>query len=705
MGDAGPEGVIVDKANLTFSDLGTRRGARFLARIALASASAFFAVGAQAEPNPTVRTDSNLIYVSQSTGDDANDGYSPATPKKTLAGGVSCLRDGYPDWLFLRRGDTWQDGFRSYDFTGRSQAEPIVISAYGPGTTNPKIEPSDPAMALPDEPYTVVYGVDYPTPPSGDGDPILMPGNGWAGPIGSLNAIGQPSQDGYDATAIARWDVVPFQAFGGTFEVGVLAFHMAGIDRVEFAVDGGPWVAVDEMSLNPRTNVYEYWVSLDASLHDSDGPVEVRAIAYPNVGVPRVLSGEITDDSILNGMHSMRLVSYPAGLPDVFEVFVDSSNGQDAGATGDRGSPFSTIKAAMNFAAAGNGDLSNVTISLLPGRYIGPDGTAQTGDSWVTIQAADGVDSEDVVLIGRARPKANYVRLSGLSIEAQTNTTIFEGWVDYDRFVWFDDVHLFGDSRADDTRYFTRRYHEFVTNSSYTDLPNGPGGALIVRNTTVDRIRSDAYSNSLLIVNSSVDDIDRLDSGDHPDVYQIYSPNERVTNRIVYGLRATNARSQGVFLGGIQNNFVDDLAFVNTLIEIPPDAGFKTQWMVPASHILFINSAFVEHSFFWRVEDLDNIFITASIFSAMKTYDVDADRVLSNITAFQNHFEFPDSYGSIVPGTNNTFGPDIFIDREGDNYKPTGLSVLVRPDLESSLPNDIFNMSRYPIAAVGPIQP
>ena len=50
-------------------------------------------------------SDSRIIYVSSVLGADTNSGLSEASPKRTLAAAVSLLRDGYPDWLLLRRGD------------------------------------------------------------------------------------------------------------------------------------------------------------------------------------------------------------------------------------------------------------------------------------------------------------------------------------------------------------------------------------------------------------------------------------------------------------------------------------------------------------------------------------------------------------------------------------------------------------------------
>src|SRR6266478_3333053 len=47
----------------------------------------------------TPSPDSRIIYVSSSTGNDANSGLSRFAPLKTIAKGESLLRDGMPDWL------------------------------------------------------------------------------------------------------------------------------------------------------------------------------------------------------------------------------------------------------------------------------------------------------------------------------------------------------------------------------------------------------------------------------------------------------------------------------------------------------------------------------------------------------------------------------------------------------------------------------
>src|SRR5262249_36996943 len=80
--------------------------------------------------------DTFIIYVSSSTGDDIrgvpND---PTHPYKTIAKGLSMLGNSHPDWLLLKKGDTWTDEqFGSpFSHSGRSASEPLLLSSYGTG--------------------------------------------------------------------------------------------------------------------------------------------------------------------------------------------------------------------------------------------------------------------------------------------------------------------------------------------------------------------------------------------------------------------------------------------------------------------------------------------------------------------------------------------------------------------------------------------
>ncbi len=83
----------------------------------------------------TPSTDTRIIYVSNGSGNDTNDGRSERTPVKTIAKGLSLLRNGYPDWLLLKKGDTWtNEVFGWIRQSGRSARNPILISSYGKGS-------------------------------------------------------------------------------------------------------------------------------------------------------------------------------------------------------------------------------------------------------------------------------------------------------------------------------------------------------------------------------------------------------------------------------------------------------------------------------------------------------------------------------------------------------------------------------------------
>jgi len=74
-----------------------------------------------------------VIYVSSSTGNDRNNGLSPANPVASIAKGVSLLRNNSPDQLLLKSGDAWSSGFGTWRLSGKSSDQPMLIGSYGVG--------------------------------------------------------------------------------------------------------------------------------------------------------------------------------------------------------------------------------------------------------------------------------------------------------------------------------------------------------------------------------------------------------------------------------------------------------------------------------------------------------------------------------------------------------------------------------------------
>lgn len=53
--------------------------------------------------------DTKRVWISDSIGNDANDGLTRLTPKKTINAGKALMRPGFPDQLLFKPGDTWTD--------------------------------------------------------------------------------------------------------------------------------------------------------------------------------------------------------------------------------------------------------------------------------------------------------------------------------------------------------------------------------------------------------------------------------------------------------------------------------------------------------------------------------------------------------------------------------------------------------------------
>lgn len=81
----------------------------------------------------TPASNSRVVYVSSSVGNDRNSGLAPSLPVQTLGKAVSLLRNGYGDEMLLRRGDVWHDSLGVWWKSGASEQDPLLIGAYGVG--------------------------------------------------------------------------------------------------------------------------------------------------------------------------------------------------------------------------------------------------------------------------------------------------------------------------------------------------------------------------------------------------------------------------------------------------------------------------------------------------------------------------------------------------------------------------------------------
>jgi hypothetical protein len=442
--------------------------------------------------------------------------------------------------------------------------------------------------------YLIIYNAMtavVPTPPSPvNTNPVLFPGSGFAGPTAQPPARGTPGQQGYDEKAIARWDVVPYQTFDTTMNVGVVAFHFNGIDRVEFSVNGGRPAAVTSMTRNPQTGVVEYWATLDVDKFATDGPVEVRAVAYPKVGVPRVLKPLPLN---VNGQHTIpTLVRYV------------SPAGSNTTGDGSPGNPFQTIKqAAMSIQQqTPEQNVDDGTIYLLPGDYAfsggwnGPSFVLPlTEYAWLTVAAAPGVPADQVrITVGGSaeRLNASLIHLENLTL--YDTSLVSSTNLNRPAAIWFDNCVLASTGPADNEPFAVATAWTggiYATDTLIHDAANGLAAATLERNVSVRNIQSDAFQNAETIINCSVEDIDSNASDAHPDVLQYFAPAGTIENRIIYGLTATNGiGAQGVFAGS--GFALKDIAIVDCRIDTSLSAFYAFQFCGPTRHMYVAGSSF-----------------------------------------------------------------------------------------------------------------
>ncbi|MGB1124350.1 MAG: hypothetical protein ACPG4Q_04010, partial [Phycisphaeraceae bacterium] len=329
--------------------------------------------------------------------------------------------------------------------------------------------------------------------------PHLLPGNGFVGETPQPGAIGSKT-----TKAIARWDVVPEQRFDGVFQVGVIAFHSYGMDRVELSFNGGPWQVVTEPTLNPRTNLEEYWAKIDAN-DVEDGRVELRAVAYPKEGTPRVL------------------------------------------------------ETLVLFANAG-GSVKFPVLELGAGYNKVPDSLPVPEEGWFIVRPKPGVSKEECVVLRIGRHRKGNIKIEGVTIKAGPGGRGAGNWGK----LWMDDVDYIG-VNADTTdgdltwwisdHQWAAKYHTDMTirrvQAAFHACDNG-----IIRNIVMDEIYEDAFRQSGLIANVTIENLSPAKSSFHPDAFQWH--NRTPTNMIVYNFLAKRVVGQGLFPGNLK-----DCAFVN----------------------------------------------------------------------------------------------------------------------------------------------
>jgi hypothetical protein len=342
-----------------------------------------------------------------------------------------------------------------------------------------------------------------------------------------------------------------------------MAFHVNDVDYVEFSADDGSWVKVSSASVNPRTGAPEYFVAVDAK-DFRDGPTEIRAVAYPKAGVPTVLS-------------SLYLYANGGGSLKATAKYV-ATGGSDSTGDGSSAKPYGTIMKAANAiaSASGNGLADGGIVYLKAGDHVWGKYSyglrSPTRDAWLTIRAAPGVARDKVRIVDSTDSYGLWtklVRIKDLTVKPNPGSVVLRSVYKLEDYLWVDGCEMVGNGTSVSTMFTNGWSGTYITDSLVRDSSSGWKGAIVARNVTVKRISEDAFSDSALCVNCTVESMDRTGTTYHPDVVQMYS---RRNQMIFYGLKAVkDIGSQGLFTGN--NIGIQDVAFVNCQVDNRNAAG------------------------------------------------------------------------------------------------------------------------------------
>ena len=460
-----------------------------------------------------------------------------------------------------------------------------------------------------------------------------------------------PTQVTAQVLPIARYDVAPHQRIekGETFNFGVIAFHKDGIDRVVFEVTGAGYngpesVTVTEMTLNPRTDVWEYWFPLSASSFTQAGNIQVKATVHSNDGasyVPSALSQRIgleqtTGRTFLNYI-PMTVNSQRSGrecflnpnptqcLPTV-EAWVNPSVSSTAGSIGNSNNPYPDISDALadirDWRSA-NGYGATVDGAVI---HVVPFGSGDSSSSHELEMGEFDTISEYVTVTSdptRGGNTANtriskltsinkelFVKIENLQIISKTNPVNGSPLNGNDfLFLLVTNSFLTGtfDTNSSTSEYknpFRGNFDDkWVINSRIEDVYFAVGSCTGARNLDVVRSHQDVFQNCPFIVNITVNGIDPIfpdgrPTYDHSDLWQFWGGGT-VRNAIAYNVHATDVHYQGAYINVPR---VEGMAIVNTFIERRREnrlRGSASNNQKPAPTLISLNADF-HHLLLWH---------------------------------------------------------------------------------------------------------
>jgi hypothetical protein len=481
----------------------------------------------------------------------------------------------------------------------------------------------------------------------------ITSGNGFSGVTGQPGLRGNPQSPGYGAKAIARWTELPYITRSEDFYVTVSAFHMADIKRVDFTLNGGATVKVHDVVPHPESGYPEYIVKIDVSTL-TEGLHEVRAIAFPYHGEPRVLQGEYVSGDDLHDVNNGNCSFWFQYDPSPNVVTVGGSQGD-----------FQTIDEAIQSVGpaiyGGRIELAPGTHHWLSQSHTNFENTANR--QVLTISGANGTNPDDVILrssgtSGSGRGMSVHIKnLTVLTEEAtdESRYNIFQGTGSSGNRIFFENLIVtsiddnFGWGLLNGHQRLAKPVTEWklgcwVKDVNFMNIAKGINGVTLAKNINFFRLSADAFGASPgVIVNLHVDKADPYNANhiQHCDIVQFTSANGlNVENRIFADIKATNHYSQvGHFNGHPLKNF----AFVRWSV----DSMYSSQtlnWIVPFDHVV-VDACTFRNSRIYFGSTVSHLLIRDTLMNKLAPSDMDHSATFQFSTSIFENFHVERSHG------------------------------------------------------------
>jgi hypothetical protein len=298
-------------------------------------------------------------------------------------------------------------------------------------------------------------------------------------------------------------------------------------------------------------------------------------------------------------------------------------------------------------------------------------------------------------------------------VDGQTNYAVFESVIPTSR-VWLDhcsiqNVNL---DRHAHVAPLINGADKFITDTVYNEVDGGPYAAILARNDRIQGMINGAYSNSQLVINCAVNNVEFYGSY-HPDVYQMYAPGAVIDNYIIYGLRATNCDSQGLNIttpNAIAS--VNNMAIVNFVMQKTGTSSMSNQLSGGYHHFLVWDSTILQGVTWYGASDFANVSFKNSVFQGFFWNDWNTrDTAIAAIQAAfapgssQNHFVQPLVNGPFPVGSSYTSGDPMLQDPAHGNFKPMTGSPLQGRVFVPPVPIDAAGIAVPTPGSLGAYQP